>query len=186
MPPVLPAPCIEFYAQAANATEQVTSVQDLAEADSQEDEGTAKIGLTYSTLQDINRPPAAFRNARCVHNLGSKHRDHSLNRSPRAGMGSNELDARRLLARSSTSTRRGAASAAFRLSAALGRHTSTVDRKPRGFPTSSLALPPNTGDYPVFERSGQLIASFKFMVSCTPLNACHPQPPRACYESPYP
>ena len=51
---------MEIYAQAANATEQVTSVQDLAGGQTQEGDGPAKIRLTYSTLQDINRARATF------------------------------------------------------------------------------------------------------------------------------
>ena len=44
----------------ATATEQVTSTQDLAGADSREGDGPAKIELTYSTLQAINRARLAF------------------------------------------------------------------------------------------------------------------------------
>ena len=44
----------------ATATEQVTSTQDLAEEDSREGDGPAKIELTYSTLQAINRARLAF------------------------------------------------------------------------------------------------------------------------------
>src|SRR5580700_7702105 len=43
-----------------NATEYVTSKHDLAEADSREGNRPAKIELTYSTLQAINRARLAF------------------------------------------------------------------------------------------------------------------------------
>ncbi len=54
------AACIEIYARTATATKRVTSTQDPVGADCWEDDGPAKIELTYSTLQAINRARQAF------------------------------------------------------------------------------------------------------------------------------
>ena len=54
-PPDLRAPCIEFYALTANAAKPITSARDLAGTDSREDDKAAKLELTYSTTNDINR-----------------------------------------------------------------------------------------------------------------------------------